>query len=207
MEKQITGLPGYPIAEYLLVLHPHEDLWNKIMQVKESFAKEYDCPLAPLLKPHLTLLKFTQYEMMEPRILQRLRSIAAQQHPFKVELRNFGSFPSHTIYINVTSKLPIVEMVKALRNAQRLMKLDNDNKPHFITSPHISVARKLTPWQYEKGWQEFSQRSFTGRFIANDLLLLKRRLGNKHYYQSVEKFILGGQPAPVTAGTQGELFA
>jgi hypothetical protein len=57
------------------------------------------------------------------------------------------------------------------------MKLDNDNKPHFIDEPHLTVARKLLPWQYEKGWLEYSNRHFTGRFIADSMLLLKRRQG------------------------------
>jgi hypothetical protein len=32
---------------------------------------------------------------------------------FKVELKNFGSFPTHTIYINILSKVSIVNTVKA----------------------------------------------------------------------------------------------
>ena len=44
---------------------------------------------------------------MEERIIQRLRTIAMGFCPFKVELKDYGSFPSHTIYIQVTSKLPI----------------------------------------------------------------------------------------------------
>ena len=73
-------------------------------------------------------------------------------HPFKVELKDFGSFPSHTIYINVTSKLPIQNLVKrSAQDAQRLMKLNDENKPHFIMEPYIAIGRKLKPWQYEKG--------------------------------------------------------
>ncbi len=33
---KLTGnnLPGYKVYEYLLVLHPHEELWNRIVKVK-----------------------------------------------------------------------------------------------------------------------------------------------------------------------------
>ncbi len=80
---------------------------------------------------------------------------------FKLELKDYGSFPSHTIYINVLSKIPVQTLVKDIRSeTQRLMKLDDDNKPHFITEPHLTIARKLLPWQYEKGWLEYSNRQF-----------------------------------------------
>jgi 2'-5' RNA ligase len=139
---------------------------------------------------------------MEQRLLNRLKIIAMGLPPIKVELKNFGSFPSHTIYINITSKGPIVNMVKQLRQAQALMKISNDLKPHFMTEPHLTVARKLQPWQYEKGWLEYEHKHFSGRFIADQLLLLKRRVGDKAY-QVAARFNLENLPV---ATTQGQLF-
>ncbi len=60
------------------------------------------------------------------------------------------------------------------------MKIDKDNKPYFITEPHLTIARKLLPWQYEKGWLEYQHRNFHGRFIADHALLLKRKAGEKY---------------------------
>jgi 2'-5' RNA ligase len=141
--------------------------------------------------------------MMEERILHRLRTVAMSYPPFKVELKDFGSFPSHTIYINVASKLPIQGLVKEIRtDGQRLMKLNDENKPHFIMEPHLTIARKLKPWQYEKGWLEYSNKHFTGRFIADGMALQKRPAGEMKY-QLVEKFAF--QNLPVTT-KQGELF-
>ena len=124
-------------------------------------------------------------------------------HPFKVELKDFGSYPSHTIYINVTSKVPIQNLVKLLRHeGQRLMKLNEDNKPHFIMEPHLTIARKLKPWQYEKGWLEYSHKSFTGRFIADSMILLRRPAGEVKY-QLVQRFEFENLPVSTK---QGELF-
>lgn len=202
---QVSGitLPGYRVYEYLLVLEPQEELREKIMKVKQHFFDVYKAPTAIGGKPHITLVNFLQYEMMEERLLNRLKQVAMGQHPVKIELRDYGSFPSHTIYINVVSKLPVQALVKEIRSqAQRLMKLNDDNKPHFITEPYIPVARKLQPWQYEKGWLEYSHRQFTGRFIAKHLLLLKRPAGEMGY-QVVQRFEL--QNLPVNT-TQGNLF-
>jgi len=177
METIIQNMPGYRINEYLLILSPHEELKNRIMQVKKEFYEKYDAKTALWSKAHVTLVKFSQIEMLEERIVNRLKTIAMGYHPIKIELKDFGSFPSHTIYINVKTKEPVRNLVKEIKDVQRLMKLDNDNKPHFIDEPHLTVARKLLPWQYEKGWLEYSNRHFTGRFIAESMLLLKRRQG------------------------------
>ena len=122
--------------------------------------------------------------------------------PFKVELKDFGSFPSHTIYINIESKQQVQNLIRELKPAQQLLTLNKENKPHFIDDPHLTIARRLLPWQYEQGWQEYSQRHFTGRFIADPMLLLKRRVGDKAY-QIVQRFEF--MNLPVTT-KQGELF-
>lgn len=202
---QLTGitLPGYRVYEYLLVLNPHEELRNRIMQVKHEFNEEYKVAIRASGLPHVSLVNFVQYEMMEERLLNRLRMIAMGYPPFKVELKDFGSFPSHSIYINISSKLPVQGLVKTLRSeAQRLMKLNDENRPHFIMEPHLTVARKLQPWQYEKGWLAYSNKHFTGRFIADGMTLLKRPAGEKKY-QVVRKFQFQNLPV---ATRQGELF-
>jgi 2'-5' RNA ligase len=202
MKPIMQTIPGYRVNEYLIVLSPHEELWQKILRTKKEFAEIYNAPGAVWGKPHLALVKFQQIEMMEERIVNRLKTVSMAYHPFKVELKNFGSFPSHTIYINVTSRLPIQNLVKEIRSAQQLMKMDRDNKPHFMDEPYFAVARKLVPWQYEKAWLEYSQRQFTGRFIADSMLLLKRREVEKAY-QIVRRFEFMNLPVSTK---QGELF-
>ena len=203
--ETLNSIPGYKVYEYLLVLNPHEELRNKIMQVKQHFFDAYQSATALYGKPHLTLATFVQYEMMEERLVNRLNTIAMGYHPIKIELKDYGSFPSHTIYINVTSKMPIQNLLKQIRSeAQRLMKLNDDNKPHFIMEPHLTIARKLLPWQYEKGWKEYSHKHFTGRFIADAMLLLKRPVGEMKY-QIVQRFEF--QNLLIAETKQGDLFA
>jgi 2'-5' RNA ligase len=204
MKNLSNAIPSYKVYEYLLVLNPHEELRNKITAVKTDFFNSYQAETAKWGKPHLTLINFLQYQMLEERIVNRLKIIAMGYHPIKIELKDFGSFPAHTIYINVTSKVPIQNLVKQIRtDAQKLMKLNDDNKPHFMLEPHITIARKLLPWQYEKGWLEYSHKHFTAKFIANAMLLLKRPVGQLKY-EIVQRFNFENLPV---ATTQGELFA
>lgn len=204
--KEITGptLPGYRVYEYLLVLNPHEELRNRIVEVKNGFYDKYKAETARWGKPHITLVNYVQYEMMEEKIINHLNSIAMGFQPVKIELKDYGSFPSHTIYINITSKVPVQTLVKQIRTeTQRLMKLNDDNKPHFILEPHLTIARRLLPWQYEQGWLEYSHKHFIGRFIADSMLLLKRPVGELKY-QIAKRFEFQNLPVAIR---QGELFS
>ena len=202
MQYDLVSIPGYAVNEYVLVLAPHQELWNRIQKVKEEFHDKYKALNARWSKPHITLASFTQLEMMEERIVNRLKTVAMGYHPFKVELKDFGSFPTHSIYINVATKEPIRNLVKLIKPWQKLMRLDNDHKPYFPDEPNIPIARKLMPWQYEKGWLEYSHKHFTGRFIADTMLLLKRRTGDKAY-QVLQRMPLQNLPVDIV---QGELF-
>lgn len=203
MKTILNTIPGYRVFEYALVLNPHEELWNRIMKIKENFGEAFKTDHARWGRPHVSLASFSQYEMMEDRIKNRLRLIAMGTPPFKVELKDFGSFPSHTIYINVNSKVPVQNLVRTIRtDTQRMMKLDEEHKPYFMMEPFITIARKLKPWQYEKGWLEYSNKHFTGRFIADSMFLLKRAEGEMKFHM-VQKFAFENLPV-VTK--QGELF-
>ena len=202
MKEIIQLMPGYHMNDYLLVLTPHEELRNRITQIKKDFYETYKSSKISWGKPHVALLKFSQLEMLEERVVNRLKTVAMGYHPIKVELKDFGSFPSHTIYINIPTKEPIRQLLKEIKGDQRLFKPDNDHKPHFIDEPYFTIASKLLPWQYEKGWLEYSNRHFTGRFIADSMLLLKRRQGDKAW-QIVQRFEF--MNLPVTT-RQGELF-
>jgi len=200
MQSEI--LSSYATAEYLLVIEPHEALRDKIMQVKKYFADTYDCPSAATGRPNITLARFQQYEMIEQRVVHRLQLMATAQASFVVELHDFGSSPTHSIHINVTTQIQIVELVKSLRPIQHLLKIDKDRKPHFITQPFVTVAGKLLPWQYEKGWFEMSHTHFSGRFDVEHLVLLRKREGEKRY-EVVKKFALMNLKESIV---QGELF-
>ncbi len=192
--QAIESVKAVAVAEYLLLITPHEDLFNRIRLEKQSFFEKYKAPEAVRGKPHLTLVRFTQFEGAEERIRQKLRNKAAEWLPFCVELTDYGSFPAHTIYLNVATKTGIQNLVKSNRtDSQALMKMDKDHKPHFILEPHITIARRLKPWQYEAGWLEYRDKSFSGKFMANAMTLLKRADENTPY-KTVERFVFAGRP-------------
>ena len=195
--------PSYQVYEYLLVLSPNEALREKIQKVKQQFFDDYKASSALFGKPHVTLANFLQFEMREDRIVNRLNNISQGYHPIKIEMKDFGCFPSQTIFINVTSKDQIQSLVKTIRTeTQLLMKLNNDNRPHFILEPRLTIASKLTPGQFQRAWIEYSQKHFSGKFVADNMLLLKRPLGQMKY-QIVKRFEFQNMPVNTV---QGGLF-
>lgn len=181
------------LHDYLLIISPNSDVQQKIMEIKKSFAEKFECPTAMYSKPHITLLRFLQLQMQERKIIAKLQSIIETASSFRVIINGFESFPSHTIYTNVETKSKIVELVKSLRPLQPLVKLDKWNRGHFITEPHITIARKLLAWQYEKGWLEYEHADFKTSFMVNEVLLLRRPMEGKGYTIAAKFLLLNKQ--------------
>jgi 2'-5' RNA ligase len=195
-------MPGYSLNEYLLVISPNPELRERISEVRKHFNQQFS-PSMPLTgKPHMALVRYVTWNMNEEKLAQRFEHLAMGVAPFRIELKDYAAFPSHTIYINVATKIPVQELIRTLRSTQRMMKAHPDHDPHFISDPFIPVARKLQPWQFEKGWLEFSHLHFHARLIADGMLLLKRPLGERSY-QIVRRFEFQNMPV---ATRQGELF-
>lgn len=204
MQPAGITIPGYRVFEYQLILAPHEALRNKIRDLRQEFNTAFKMETQSKGRCSILLCSFMQYEMMEERIRSRMHAIAMGTTPFKVELKDFASFPAHSIYIQVASRLPVQQLVKEIRQqSQKLLKLNEENKPHFILEPHLTLAARLKPWQYEKAWLEYSQKHFSGKFIADSMILLRRPVG-EFQYQIREKFNFENMPVTTR---QGSLFA
>ena len=200
--KSVVQMPAYNTYIYLLVITPTGLASEKIKDIKDDFAVNYKHSFASSTKPHITLAQFMQRELAEEKIVSRFTSIAKTQSPIKIELKDFGSFPSHTIFINVTSKVPLTNLSKALKEAQPLLKYAPGDKPFFLTEPHVTIARKLKPWQHEKAWLQFSNSAFSGRFIASKMTLLRRKVDHNKYEHVADFSFQNESPD----ATQGNLF-
>ena len=198
----LVKMPGYRQIEYTIILNPNEALREKIMKVRNEVHSKYPTSISLSGKPNIRLAKFFSLEMMEEKLINHLRTIAMGMPPFKAELKDYGSFPSHTLFINVASKIPLQMLMKDLRTVRRLIK-SPDKEPNFANEFYIPLAIRLSPEQYDKAWLEYSKRQFSGSFIADSMLLLKRRSGEKNY-QIAERFEFMNLPVSVR---QGELFA
>ena len=203
MDSSLQQLPGYQVNEYKIVLVPHQELANKIKEIRTVFNERLKIEKPISSVPEVILTTFKQHQMNEERIINRLKIIAMAQPEIKVEIKDFGSFPTHSIFLNVTSKVPLSLLVKSVSsNASALLKLNSDKTPHFFKDFYIAIVRRLKPWQYEEGWKEFEHKNFTGRFIASRMLLMRRKEG-EFKYKPIETFDFQNLPVDTV---QGSLF-
>ena len=200
-DQSLIKMPGYRTAEYILILSPHASLQEKIMRIKKDILEKYDNGFLVNRKPIIRLARFFSYQMMEEKLINHFKIAGMAMPPFKVTIKDFGSFPQHTLFVNVDSRVPLQMLMKDIKSAKRLMRSPGQ-APYFTNEFNIPLAIKLTPLQYEKMWEEYRRRQFTGHFIADAMLLLKRREGEKNY-QIAARFEFQNLPVSVR---QGELF-
>ena len=199
--QSLIKMPGYRSAEYILILNPHPALQEKIMKIKRQIWEKYDNGFLMNKKPVITLARFFSLQMMEEKLMNHFKIAGMAMPPFKVSLKDYYGITDHSLSINVASKFPLQMLMKDIKSAKRLIR-STDKKPFFNSDFSIPLAVKLTPLLYNNLWKEFSQRQFTGHFIADSMLLLKRPEGDKHY-QIAARFEFQNLPVSVR---QGELF-
>lgn len=167
-------------ANYMIIIYPHEDLQDRILKLKEKFANDFQAEYYRYTKPQVYISTFLQYEMEEQKIINRLTQIAKAIKPFKVDMSGFSSVPTHSIYINIT-KENIRHLVKEIKQANSLLTINKWNKAWYVDEPNIAIAKKLLPYQFEKGWLELEHTDFTASFIANEMILLKKSPNQKSF--------------------------
>ena len=187
--------------EYSIIINPTDSLRNKISKIKNEIHLKYNESILLNTRPNIRLSNFFNWEKIEERLTDHLRVTAMAMPPFKVILKDYGSFPPHTLFINVTSKTPLQMLMKGLKALKPLIKSPL-GESIFVNEFYIPLAVKLSPPQYEKIWSDYRNRKFTGNFIADGMLLLRRKPGERNY-QIVERFEFMNLPV---SEKQGELF-
>ncbi|MEO6818277.1 MAG: hypothetical protein ABI204_01015 [Ginsengibacter sp.] len=199
--ESILKMPGYRVCEYLLVLSPHQVLQEKIGKVKKEINEKYKSSFLLNRKSDIRLARFFSWEMMEEKIINHLKISAMGTSSFKVNLKDYGTFPTHSLFVNVETKVPLQMLVKEIKTARRLMK-SPEKEPFFNNDFYIPLAINLNPAQYNNAWIEYQHRHFTGHFIADNMLLLKKQQGEK-YFQIAARLDFMNLPVSTV---QGDLF-
>jgi len=194
---------GLHLYEYLLIIEPSGLVQKQLRGFKQFFINSHRYPNAIVSKSHLTLMRFIQYDSYEQRLVKKFQQLAAMANPFDVELCGFGSF-GHTLFVDVKSAAPVLQLVATHRHALRpLVSGVRGHAARFVTKPHITIARRLTPPQSAAIWPIWGRTEYRGEFRARNMTLLRRRVGTQTY-STVGKFDFLGMPPALM---QGKLFA
>lgn len=178
--------PGHRVCEYRLVIPLTETLQKTVTQIRRELHDRYRLQVPFEVKPSLTILHCHAYEGTEEKLIERLQQVVIRTASFKVELKNFAAFPSHTVYINVPTRLPFQELARELKVVKSLTKIP-DYDPHFISEPYLLIAQGLKPFQFTRMWMDCEHIVFTWEFMANSMILMKRSIANT-LYEEIKQF-------------------
>lgn len=179
-------LPGLHLYEYLLILDIPGELKDSIEQRRRELTDKYLIEQPPAGRPNVSLARFSSLKMNEERIIRRLQLIASEEKPFMVQLEDYAGYPMHAIFIHIANQQRVLQLIKNLKQARRLMKSGGED-PYFLQDPNIALAGRITKEKYTAAMKEYMHEKFRGRFIADSFLLLKRAKNEKRY-QLVRKF-------------------
>ena len=197
----ILNMTGYQKHEYLLVIDIPEVLRHKIEKARQDLMEHYHISQPKTGRPHVGLVRFAVLQQMEEKIISRLQQITMAQQPFIIELSGFGGYPMHSVFIHIGTHEKIKQLVKACKEARPLFKA-NGEKPHFLDDPVIPLAARMDKDIYITAMKEYTNKHFSGRFVASSVLLLKRKEKNERY-RILKSFELEDLPVGIK---QGALF-
>lgn len=190
MEKtSLAILPQYIPAglfEYLLIVSPGKEVYNRVMEEKRYFSQNYCEPVAIKTKPHITISNFLAWDSMEDTLVNRLQYITREQKSFSVLLNNYSGFPSHTIFIRIQDPTPFKQLATRLKAIGPYIKENSSYPAKFITSPHVSIARRLPLKIYDSAIKDYAGKDFSASFQVNELVLLRRQ----HQYDTCKEVAL-----------------
>lgn len=170
--------------EYFLIISPSEKICELIMPYKQYFTKKYGCTMADIFKPHISIMNCLQSNYTETRLIENLKRFGKTVEPFTAKLSGIGPFPN-TVFVDVFNKYHLAQIIKELSKfANPLL-----HEPHFHKTPHISIARGMTPEQHSLAWADWEDHEIEASFEVNEITLL-RRLINTNRIQKFDKIAI-----------------
>ena len=162
--------------EYLLVVHPNEEIFNQLKAEKEIFSSEYNASIAKKTLPHITVANFLAKETMEETLIKWMHKIISNQQRFNVMINNFSGFPSSkTVYARIQNHEPFKQLATSLKTINSYINDNGFPNAKLINHPHLSIARSLQQNVYDKAVMDYSRKTFNASFTVNELILLKRQ--------------------------------
>ncbi len=176
VQKEGFGFHPPKFYEYLLVVHPNEEIFNHLKAEKEIFSYEYNAGIAKKTLPHITVANFLAKETMEETLIKWMHKIISSQQSFDVMINNFSGFPSSkTVYARIQNHEPFKQLATSLKTINSYINDNGFPNVKLINHPHLSIARSLQQNVYDKAVMDYSRKTFNASFIVNELVLLRRQ--------------------------------
>ncbi|HEY5371869.1 MAG TPA: hypothetical protein VIJ75_23035 [Hanamia sp.] len=100
----IKEIYGHRLSEYLLVVKPATDVYEKIVIEKQLFFEEYKVHEIINKNPQIIVAGFLAKEGMEEPLSRWMQRICSHQRGFTLTLNNYSGFPPGNIYLRVQNE-------------------------------------------------------------------------------------------------------
>jgi 2'-5' RNA ligase len=178
-----AGRPSLsPPSEYLLVVYPHGDMQDRLLEAQQQFSAGYgldhrldQAQRIPRNRPHITLSTFQAGEEAEEILIRWLRRICQDRRGFDLALNNYSGIPPHTIFLRVQDPEPLRELLRQLDVIDEFIQSSGWPPLRRNTRPYLSIAGGLTEQVYNKAMPDYSRKTFHGVFRVTELVLIRRR--------------------------------
>ena len=185
------GIHAPRFFEYLLVVHPDEEIFNQLTAEKEIFSSEYNVSIAKKTLPHITIANFLAKETMEETLIKWMHKIISHQQSFEVMINNFSGFPSSkTVYARIQNHEPFQQLATSLKIINTYINDNGFPNVKLINHPHMTIARSLQQTVYERAIMDYSRKTINANFKVDELILL-RRVNQYDKCKQVSVFKLG----------------
>jgi 2'-5' RNA ligase len=182
------------LAQYFVAIVPPSPVYEEALSQKEYFRDHYQSKASLNSPPHITLhMPFRWKEEKESTLVKKLEDFACGFYPFKIQLNNYDAFAPRVIFIDVLKSVELDELYLELKRfCKRELNLFNADYKDQPFHPHVTLAfRDLKKQNFERAWEEFSQREYSSTFTVSHVVLLKH---NGKIWKVFKQFDLA--PAP-----------
>jgi 2'-5' RNA ligase len=152
---------------------------EKVIQFKQWMKEQFGCVVALKSPAHITLIQpFWLDNERETDLLQTLQSFSGDGEELVIQFEGFSHFGNRVLFIQVKENPALQEMQR--QTEKHFLPYFNDVKKKDIRPfhPHITIAnRDMKPGDFQKAWQNFSEKKFNDAFCTKAISLLKLSQG------------------------------
>ncbi len=169
-------MPKEGTALYFIAIVPPSPIFEQATLLKNHFKEHYQSKASLNSPPHITVhMPFEWKEKREAELVSKLALFSKGKQRIDLQFQNFGCFSPRVIFVNVLES-------EVLRNFQyelhRFCKAElnifNAHYKDLPFHPHMTLAfRDLKKLMFERAWDEFKDKEFSGSFSADHFTLLK----------------------------------
>lgn len=169
------------LCEFLIIIPLSKYIQDQVKTYKEEFEVLFGGFRSRYSIPHITVCDFLLFEHRTLDAISLFQKRFEQVPSFKLQIFDFSSFPtSKTIYLHVEKSNNYNQLLIEVDRTRKMLHL---RKNYFQSNtPHITIAKNLSPEVFHKAKEMFKKRSFSSTLEVKTLEVLKLDLISRRYH-------------------------